>query len=306
MSITPQVIKDQEFQVKFRGYDAIEVKAYLELLAEEFFELHDQNRVLAEDIEGLTAEKHTLESELEKLQKEIKSLRDELQQSRIGAGRKDDDLAALQQEMKELKTKLDGSRKETDLAKEVVDAAEKRMRSEQEKAAIRLREEVEAGEARVAEEKEQSNNLRFENEQLRQRLELLENQYQELKKGEMDFKTTIVAAQKFSEDLRRRAEEETTELMEKARQDVELFRRKAHEELARLPIEIERLQNRRVEVRDELKALLNTYLQQLDAFPGSQASDPEGDLMELYQTIQLPDVGALDSPEIDNLSPELS
>ena len=41
MSITPQAIKDQEFQVKFRGYDAIEVKAYLELLAEEFFELHE-------------------------------------------------------------------------------------------------------------------------------------------------------------------------------------------------------------------------------------------------------------------------
>ena len=44
MSITPQAIKDQEFQVKFRGYDAIEVKAYLELLAEEFFELHEQIR----------------------------------------------------------------------------------------------------------------------------------------------------------------------------------------------------------------------------------------------------------------------
>lgn len=30
MAITPQAIKDQEFQVKFRGYDTVEVKAYLE------------------------------------------------------------------------------------------------------------------------------------------------------------------------------------------------------------------------------------------------------------------------------------
>ncbi|MBB5346885.1 DivIVA domain-containing protein [Desulfoprunum benzoelyticum] len=306
MSMTPQVIKDQEFQIKFRGYDAIEVKAYLDLLAEEFFELYEQNRVLAEDIEGLTVEKQTLESEREKLEKEIKSLRDELQQARTGAERKDDDLAALQQEIKELKSQLDGSRKETDLAKEVVDAVERRMKSEQEKAAMRLREEVEAVESRVAEEREQSGQLRLENEQLRQRLELLEQQHQELKKDEMDFKTAIVAAQKFSEDLRRRVEEETAELMEKARQDVELFRRKAHEELARLPIEIERLQNRRVEVREELKSLLSTYLQQLDTFPGSKDSESEGDLMELYQTIQLPDVGALPSEEIDTLNPDLS
>ena len=306
MSMTPQVIKDQEFQVKFRGYDAIEVKAYLELLAEEFFELNEQNRVLAENIEGFTVEKQTFNSEREKLQKEIKSLRDELQQFRAGAGRKDDYLVALQQEIKELKDKLDASRKETDLAKKVVDAAERRMRSEQEKAAIRLREEVEAVESWVTEEREQSNQLRLENDQLRQRFEMLEQQYKELKKGEMDFKTTIVAAQKFSEDLRKRAEEETTEMMEKARQDVELFRRKAQEELAHLRIEIERLENRRVEVREELKSLLNTYLQQLDTFHGSQSSGSEEDLMELYQTIQLPDVGALSSEEIDNLNPELS
>jgi len=191
MSITPQVIKDQEFQVKFRGYDAIEVKAYLDLLAEEFYELYEQNRVLAEDIEGLTAEKHALESEREKLQKEIKSLQDELEQSRIGVRRKGDDVLAVQQEMQELKAQLDGSRKEADLAKEVVDAVEKRMKSEQEKAAIRLRDETAAVESRVAEEKEQGRQLRLENEQLRQRLELLEQQNQELKKGEVDFKRPL-------------------------------------------------------------------------------------------------------------------
>lgn len=306
MSITPQVIKDQEFQVKFRGYDAIEVKAYLDLLAEEFFELYEQNRVLAEDIEGLTAAKQTLESEREKLQKEINSLQDELERSRTGVRRKDDDLLAVQQEMQELKAQLDGSRKEADLAKEVVDAVERRMKSEQEKAAIRLREETEAVESRVAEEKEQGRQLRLENEQLRQRLKQLEQQNQELKKGEMDFKTTIVAAQKFSEDLRKRTEQETREMMEKARQDVELFRRKAHEELAHLPIEIERLQNRRIEVREELKSQLNTYLQQLETLSDSRDSEQEGDLMELFQTIQLPDVGAIDSDELEDINLKLS
>jgi len=306
MSITPQVIKDQEFQVKFRGYDAIEVKAYLELLAEEFFELYEQNKVLSEDIERLTGEKQTLESQRDRLQKENKALQDELEQSRTGVKRKDDELLALQQEMKELKAQIDSSRKETDLAKEVVEAVEKRMKSEQDKAAIRLQEEVEAVESRVAEEKEQSRQLKLEHEQLRHRFELLDQQYQELKKGEVDFKTTIVAAQKFSEDLRKRVEEETREMMEKARQDVELFRRKAHEELAHLPIEIERLQNRRVEVREELKSQLNNYLQQIDAFSDRRDTEPEGDLMELFQTIQLPDVGAMDPDEPENINLKLS
>ena len=49
--LTPQSIKDQEFQTKFRGYEPIEVKAYLELLAEDFFELTEKNRVQAEEIE---------------------------------------------------------------------------------------------------------------------------------------------------------------------------------------------------------------------------------------------------------------
>jgi DivIVA domain-containing protein len=51
--LTPQAIKDQDFQIKFRGYDSIEVKAYLELLAEDFFELTEQNRLQAEELESL-------------------------------------------------------------------------------------------------------------------------------------------------------------------------------------------------------------------------------------------------------------
>ena len=65
--LTPQAIKDQEFQVKFRGYDSIEVKAYLELLAEDFFELTEQNRTQEEEIESLRAEQEALSREKETL-----------------------------------------------------------------------------------------------------------------------------------------------------------------------------------------------------------------------------------------------
>ena len=71
--LTPQAIKDQEFQIKFRGYDAIEVKAYLELLAEDYFELSEQNRIHVEEIESLVAEQKSLTLEKEALVVEVKS-----------------------------------------------------------------------------------------------------------------------------------------------------------------------------------------------------------------------------------------
>ena len=70
--LTPQAIKDQEFQVKFRGYDSIEVKSYLELLAEDFFELLEQNRVHTEEIESLLAEQELLQVQKEKSENELR------------------------------------------------------------------------------------------------------------------------------------------------------------------------------------------------------------------------------------------
>ena len=45
-------------------------------------------------------------------------------------------------------------------------------------------------------------------------------------------------------------------MMERAKADVENFRKQAHEELSRLPVEIEKLHKKRTEVRDELKMVL--------------------------------------------------
>ena len=60
MAITPQAIKDQEFRVKLRGYDTIEVKAYLELIADEFFEMFEQAKQQTDYIDGLIEEKEEL------------------------------------------------------------------------------------------------------------------------------------------------------------------------------------------------------------------------------------------------------
>jgi DivIVA domain-containing protein len=306
MSITPQAIKDQEFQVKFRGYDAIEVKAYLELLAEEFFELHEQNRRMSDEFTLLAEEKEVLQAEKEALLQESRRHKDGLEEIQAGIKRKDANLLALQHEVEEIRTLLAGSRKETELAKEMVEAVEERMRSEQENAAVRLQQELEAAEASIAKEKDNAQQNRMEVEKLQHQLQLLEEQTRELKKGEADFKTTIVAAQKFSDDLKMRSEKEAGELMERAREDVETFRRKAHEELARLPLEIERLQKKRMEVRDELRMVLNSYLHDLDIFSDNEEAAKDEDLNELFQSIYIPENGEIAAEDLEKINPKLA
>lgn len=306
MSLTPQAIKDQEFQIKFRGYDTLEVKAYLELLAEEFFELHEQNRKLAEDSAALAEEKESLQREKEGLLKDIGKQREELESLRDEAKRKDERNSSLQKEADELQTLLAGSRQETQLAKEMVESAEGTMRQERENAATRLREEREAAEVKIAATQEGAQQLRLESEKLQQRIQTLEEQNRELKKGEVDFKSTIVAAQKFSEDLKKRSEKEAKQLMEKARTDVENFRRQAQEELAHLPLEIEKLHKKRTEVRDELKMVLNSYLQNLDIFSEVEEAAREEDLTELFQSIQIPENGMIDPVDLEKINLKLS
>lgn len=306
MSITPQAIKDQEFQIKFRGYDSLEVKAYLELLAEEFFELHEQNRKLAEESTVLFDQNEVLQREKEEFLKDTRKHHEELEGLKDEVKRKENHNTALQKEVDEVRHLLESSKKETQLAKEMVESAEELMKSEQAVAATRLRDEREIAEAKIAAENESAQQVRIEIEKLRHQVQLLTEQNRELKKGEVDFKSTIVAAQKFSEDLKKRSEQEARQMMEGAKTDVESFRRQAHEELARLPLEIEKLHKKRAEARDELKVVLHSYLQNLDIFSEVEEAGREDDLSELFQAIQISEDGMIDPVDLGKINLKLS
>ncbi|MDP3481389.1 MAG: DivIVA domain-containing protein, partial [Desulfoprunum sp.] len=127
MSITPQAIKDQEFQIKFRGYDSLEVKAYLELLAEEFFELHEQNRKLTEESTVFFDQNEVLQREKEEFLKDTRKHHEELGGLKDEVKRKENHNTALQKEVDEVRLLLESSKKETQLAKEMVESAEELM-----------------------------------------------------------------------------------------------------------------------------------------------------------------------------------
>lgn len=269
--LTPQAIKDQEFQIKFRGYDAIEVKAYLELLAEDFFELTEQNRVQVEEIEALQAEQESLVRDKETLAVEVKENQDNADgiQSDIEDGYKQKDL-----EIEALKEKLEATEKQVE---------ELRQERTADREKIEELEEQLTGDVGLS-ELDQS-----ELERLRARVAVVEERNSEFKKEGVDFKTTIIAAQKFSDNLKESSETEAAQLMENARLEVELFKAESEAELAHLPREIEELKGKKGKVKEELKNTLLAYLSALDAFPDEVAGSRGDDLSDLFESIEIPE-----------------
>jgi DivIVA domain-containing protein len=253
--LTPQSIKDQEFQTKFRGYEPIEVRAYLELLAEDFFELTEQNRLQAEEIESLLAEQESLQKSRDTLAAEVKISQENVEgiqeETQDGYKQKDQEIAELTEKLASVSASL----------------------ADREEQNVGLQEQIEI-------------------EKLRGRIELLEEQNRELKQEGVDFKTTILTAQKFADELRRTSQEDAKKIMAEARAEIDRFRMEAEAELARLPLEIEELHQLKIKVRKDLETTLYTYLEALespDAPLVTANDDKEDDLADLFQSIQLPD-----------------
>ena len=274
MAITPQAIKDQEFRVKFRGYDEIEVKAYLELIAEEFFELFEQVRRQAEDIEGLFEEKEDLnerhallESDMATLQRKYDQLSSELGQTN------ERDTTSLK-EIEDLKARIAGLEEEG------------RDKEEKLRAATTLLE----GE-------------RKEKEDLNDRLTELKDQWNEQQKAEIDFKETLLAGQKFSREMKKNSEAEAGQILEQARAEAEKLRQETLQELARYPKEIERLKIKRNQVREDLRTVLTLCLENLDIF--NTLEDGEEDFSDLFQKVVVNDDGTVNREDLAKLDMEL-
>jgi len=289
--LTPQSIKDQEFQNKFRGYDPIEVKAYLELLAEDFFELTEQNRKQAEEIESLIAEREALQQEKETLAAEVKISLENSEgiQSEIQDGykHKDEEIAGLTSQLETMISSTAALEEQNATYRQKIDELEETLAGGQ---GASLQEQVEI-------------------EKLRGRIEILEEKNRELKEEGMDFKSTILAAQKFADNLRQTSQEDARKMMEDAQAEVEKFRTESEAELAHLPKQIEELNQRKIKVRKELETILYTYLEALEAQPETveaEQGEKVDDLADLFQTIQIPEDEGGEKEDIDKINIDLT
>lgn len=284
MSITPQIIKDQEFQVKFRGYDPIEVKAYLDGLAEEFFELQERCRLQVDDLQVLHEERAELEQQkgsLEAAGAEARKMAEELRQTGLLTEQK---FAVLANEAEMLRNRIAGLEREK---QEQADA-------------------LSAMEVRIQEAEEATLRERAEKEALGHKIALMEEQQREARKDEVDFRSTLAVAQQFCDSMKEKSRREAEELLRSARAEIEEIRRAAHAELAGLPEEIRALQRRREEVREQLRAILESYLRNLEIFPGEreEGGGDRWESEELFQKIQILEDGSLAPEDLAALNME--
>ena len=286
--LTSQAIKDQEFQVKFRGYDTIEVKAYLELLAEDFFQLTEQSQVQAEEIESLLAVQEALQMEKEAVAEEAKANQENSDSIQANI---DEGYQSRDQEIEQLKA-------------QVTELEEANASLKEEKEVLSLT--VEELEEKLTGDKAGATESQTELEKLRGRLALLEEQNEQLKQEGLDFKTTILAAQKFADNLRKTSEDDAKRMLDEAHAEVEKFRSEAEAELTRLPKEIEALKKKKERVRDEVRAQLLNCLDTLDEVLEGAVAEQDDELSNLFESIQIPDDENLDgTDDIDSINVEL-
>lgn len=283
MSTTPQIIKDQEFQVKFRGYDPIEVKAYLDVIAEEFFELQERCRLQVDDLQAFHEEREELEQQkvsLEAGSAEARKMAEELRQAGL---RMEHKIAVLGKEVEGLQAVIGRMEQEKKAQIEVATNAEVRIRK--------------ADEATAQE--------RAAKEALERKIAFMEEQQQAAKKDEVDFRSTLAVAQQFCDSMKEKSRQQAEQLLAAARAEIETLRRTAHAELSRLPGEIQALQEKREEARRVLRVTLESYLQNLDIFPvvvDEQNSGRENE--ELFQKIQILEDGTLAPDDLAALGKE--
>lgn len=255
--LTPQAIKDQEFQLKFRGCDPIEVRSFLEILAEDFFELHEAQRQQAKELEELHNELEDMRDERDALRSDVKrtkgSAEDIQQKVEEGYRYKDERIAELTSE----------------LTRVVAEKATVALDVQQ------LKDEILVLENKLVEAQRVVTKEQTEAEKQRSKSTFLEEQISELKQEGVDFKTTILVAQKFAEELKQKAQLEAESLVSIANLEVQEFRLIADKELSELSAQINSLVRTRNEVRDELKNKLEDVLYSLKVL---EVADDQDDL----------------------------
>lgn len=271
MPITPQSIKDKEFQIKFRGYDTVEVKEYHELVADEYFELLEQMRQQVDELDILTEERNSLIAEKKALEEKLASEHGSSEAIQTEVAERDSivkdleqKVISLQDEISQLKENLHAKEEDSARSTDRIQELENLCQAEKERS-THLQNKI--------------NNLHEQNEQLRHE--------------ELDFKSTLIEAQRFTNDLKKKSEREAREIIENARKDAEQLRQETLAELARYPAEIEQLKEKKRKVRDNMEALLQQTLDNLDIFSDSPDQDDDEIDDDLFQKINLTPPSAL-------------
>ncbi len=269
--LKPQEIRDQEFEIKFRGYDPVEVKSYLELLADDFFELSEEKRILQEKYDAATEAK-------EKRTKAVGALEslegvDDLATEFDSGEAREESLEVIQEKLSHAKSRIETLTTENmgylsqigDLSKQL-ESCEKNSAQEQKEREELLRQIVLLGQQN-AELKEKSSQVAQEGsefQRLSREVEQLRSENNRLKKEEKSLKNILVSAQGFADTLRENAEKEVSEMIDGAKVQAKGITDQLGESVTRLSAEIKELAAREGKARSELLSVLEGYVAAID------------------------------------------
>lgn len=243
MAITPQSIKDAEFQVKLRGFDKSEVRTYLEYVAEEYL-------VLLEKLERLERYGQNLDQANKKIKHENKVYKNEIVEA--------------QNEINELKVQYQQEKKRTEKQDQESETTGNTL-SQLEKENRILAKKLRLADARIKETKSTLVQEKTKKEKLLQRINFLEKQNKSNRKEEEELRQTLAAAYKFSEETIQKSEEQASDIFNRARLEIERLRSEAQEELASYPREIKRMKQEYDKVKEQLRLIVGQYLKGLES-----------------------------------------
>lgn len=279
---TPQEIKDQEFQVKFRGYDPIEVKTYLDEIADDFFALKEQVQGVQEECESLLVKIEELTDSNAQLSREKDTLEEELSQGGNNVA--------------EIEEKVEKGYRYKDEQIAALTAEKDVLLEEKEQLKEQISEQIQAQQAleeSLQKQDEESQKEEAEVTSLRGKVVFLEEQLAELKQEGVDFKSTILVAQQFADELKEKATVEAAAVVAEAKDEASLLQQETEVQRQQIQSELARLGRLHEEVREDLSTKLHLVLDSLQILepPAGVLDGDEAPLVEEKSTeLEEPDV----------------
>ncbi len=113
-----------------------------------------------------------------------------------------------------------------------------------------------------------------ENKQLRERIEGLKRDLSAYREQERSFQKAIISAQQIADEMKEKSEAEAKRVLEQAREEADALLQQAHTEVATVERRLDELRAQKEEIKEELRAMLTSYLARLDEEPAAGQTEP--------------------------------
>ena len=331
MALTPDDIAQKVFTPRFRGIDPVEVREFLLLAAAQINDLHEQIRQHKEQLEDQEKElslaaddKKSFDDVLDVYKQKIDTLTAQLGEFRQQQENRDEEikrvkqvLDGVQKERDNLKGELgraQASLSEADADKQKIDTLTAQLgetrqqqvnRDEEIKRVKQLLDGVqqerdnlkgELGRAQtsLSEAESKSRMSRAAIEGLRNKIVVIEAEKAELLSAAEQHQKTIDEARQQSDDLSEKTKLQVEQMVAEAKEEIAELRDTASRELVAIREDIDTLNAQRRQLHTELRDLLHDHLDRLSEYTTGSGAPSKSEYDELFQKIDFAELAELE------------